>query len=289
VPRSTTRSFSPLFAFVLTLVLAAVICFAPGCSDDDDKDPDPTPVGAFHPTEDAEIEGTMDVTSVLIPAGVTITVSDDLDLHCTGPVEIAGEIVGECVEIAIESDEAMSITGEIRNACATDTTLRSIRLVCDGELTLVDGEIRSAGDLEISNDPSKAPAASTESAYSRTQRPVRSRSATTSATDPTACRIRVKEVRAPVVSRCAPASSRLKSRASTSAEPISATGRLASRRIRARASAAPAVCRKRGARWVSRMTARCSKAAIKATEPRANRTRVRRRPARVAAGSTAVS
>ena len=75
----------------------------------------------FEPTTDQDIGGTMTVAQVMIPAGVTITVTSDLVLNATGSVTIDGTLTGDCVAITLNGQAAVTITGTVTNACAVET------------------------------------------------------------------------------------------------------------------------------------------------------------------------
>lgn len=51
----------------------------------------------------------------MIPAGVTVTVTDDPTMDVTGAVSIEGTLSGECVGITINGQAAVTINGTIRD------------------------------------------------------------------------------------------------------------------------------------------------------------------------------
>ncbi len=108
----------------------------------------------FSPGADTNISGTQDFNEVNIPAGVTVTVTDDLVLNVAGNVTIDGTLSGDCVAIAINGDADVTIRGDVMNGCADGVTdLPDMSIVGDGDLTLDGGTIEYAGNLELSNDP----------------------------------------------------------------------------------------------------------------------------------------
>ncbi|MBT8337628.1 MAG: Ig-like domain-containing protein, partial [Gemmatimonadetes bacterium] len=105
-------------------------------------------------TRDTALAGDLMVDSVRIAAGTTVTLTGDLTLRAGGPVEIAGDIAGECRALAVESDAAITVTGDIDTACADLPAGEApgITLVATGALSLEGGEMRTSGDVELTND-----------------------------------------------------------------------------------------------------------------------------------------
>src|SRR5947209_8690092 len=65
---------------------------------------------AFHPTADASIAGgAHSYPSFTVPAGVTVTVAADAVLKVSGDVAIDGNLVGDCVGIDLEGQQAIAI------------------------------------------------------------------------------------------------------------------------------------------------------------------------------------
>jgi len=74
--------------------------------------------GPFSPTQHTSMGGSIEVDSVDIPAGVTVTAINDLVIRSKGPVNIAGIIQGLTLDdhgagITIISEGAIDVTGEI--------------------------------------------------------------------------------------------------------------------------------------------------------------------------------
>jgi hypothetical protein len=104
-------------------------------------------------TNDQNLEGDITADEFSIPAGVTVTATGDLSIDATGEVQIFGNIVGDCVTLAIQGDTAVTVGGTLNNSCEVGGIGDSISVVADGELTLEDATIISSGDMEFSNDP----------------------------------------------------------------------------------------------------------------------------------------
>lgn len=111
----------------------------------------------FEPTEDVEIDGAMTVGAFTVPAGVTVTVTSDLQLTALGAIEIAGTLTGDCVNIAVQGRDAATYAGTVSNACtgagADGSDLPDVVLVNDGPLSVDQAVFTYAGDLEIKNNP----------------------------------------------------------------------------------------------------------------------------------------
>ena len=119
-----------------------------------------TVVADFKPTEDASLSGTAAVAAVLIPAGVTITATDDLTINALGAVTIAGTLSGDCVAINVVGSGAVTVTGTVTNACTggAPETPPALNIVGVGAMTITGAVIIAAGDVEVTNDPSPASA-----------------------------------------------------------------------------------------------------------------------------------
>ncbi len=108
----------------------------------------------FEPTGDTNLSGTKTYDQVIIPEGVTVTVTDDLTMDVTGAVSIDGTLSGECVDITINGQAAVTINGSINNACTVaPSETASVTIVGNGDLELDEGTIESGGDIVIKNDP----------------------------------------------------------------------------------------------------------------------------------------
>lgn len=119
--------------------------------------PPPEP---FEPTANTEIGGAQSTAEVMIPAGVTVTVTEDLVLTSNASVEIAGTLTGDCVGIDLSAATSLTVTGTIDNSCAAGSSTRpDVSLVTQGALTIEDATLTAAGSVLISNDESAAAAA----------------------------------------------------------------------------------------------------------------------------------
>jgi hypothetical protein len=127
---------------------------------------------AFNPTSNASIGGTLNYTSVNIPAGVTVTATSDLILNATGAVTIAGTLAGDCKNISVSSDGALTVTGTVNNGCSAGipgTGAPAITLVGKGGYSFNGAAATVAsGNVTITDDPTAtdadfAPPASSES------------------------------------------------------------------------------------------------------------------------------
>jgi hypothetical protein len=110
----------------------------------------------YQPGTNANLSGTQNFTSVTIPAGVTVTMTGDLVLNVTGPVTIAGSLVGDCKKLTLTALGALTVTGTVRNVC-TDPAATAVPLVLIGEdsYSFQGATIASSGDLAIVNDPGR--------------------------------------------------------------------------------------------------------------------------------------
>jgi hypothetical protein len=110
----------------------------------------------YQPAANASLSGTQNFTSVTIPAGVTVTVTNDLVLNVTGPVTIAGSLTGDCVGVAVNADGLLALNGQVSNACAGTIPAAGapgVQLVGKGGYSVDQGNIVSSGPVELTNDP----------------------------------------------------------------------------------------------------------------------------------------
>ncbi len=108
----------------------------------------------FQPTSDTNLSGTQSYDEVMIPAGVTVTVTDDLTMDVTGAVSIEGTLSGECVGITINGQAAVTINGTITNACTQgQAETPDLTIIGDGDLTMDGGTVETSGNVTIKNDP----------------------------------------------------------------------------------------------------------------------------------------
>jgi Bacterial Ig-like domain (group 2)/CARDB len=109
----------------------------------------------FAPEENTELSGLQQFATVAIPAGLTVTVTDDLTLTVDGEVTIAGTLVGDCVYISVQGNSALTVTGTISNSCSDAETpsFPPLSLVGNGAITFNGATLLSRGDITIKNDP----------------------------------------------------------------------------------------------------------------------------------------
>lgn len=106
----------------------------------------------FEPTENTTLGGTVNAGAVTIPAGVTVTVTEDLVLNTTGPVSISGTLQGDCVAVAVNAGGGLTLTGAtVSNACATGVV--DLTLFTAGTLTVSGSAITGGGAVIVTNDP----------------------------------------------------------------------------------------------------------------------------------------
>ncbi len=111
-------------------------------------------VVVLNPSKDTTFTtGTVQVTSMTIAAGRTVTVSGDVTIDADEAVDISGTMQGNCVAIAINSEQAVSVTGTLDNSCAVQPeNPPRLKIYAGGGFTIEGATIRRAGALEIEND-----------------------------------------------------------------------------------------------------------------------------------------
>ena len=108
------------------------------------------------PSQDTTFSGgTLQVTSLVIPAGTVVTVAGDLVIEAGGPVDVSGTLQGSCVAIAVNGAETVAISGTIDNQCPTDDPPGAdLRIVALGGYDISGaGEITTSGQGVITDDP----------------------------------------------------------------------------------------------------------------------------------------
>lgn len=114
----------------------------------------------FAPTTSTELAGgTVAFDSMVIPAGVTVTVTGPISIVVTGPISVAGALIADCDAITLTGQDAVTILGVVDNRCAdTSDEPGGLTIQADGVLQIGDAEnaalIESSGDIYTSNDPS---------------------------------------------------------------------------------------------------------------------------------------
>jgi hypothetical protein len=108
----------------------------------------------LEPTVNISMSGTHSVDRIIIPAGVTVTVTGPTTINVNGAVNIAGAIVslGACHPLRIVGGGAGTISGLLENLCASPTARQDLELTVDGPLTVM-GTISSSGNILIRNNP----------------------------------------------------------------------------------------------------------------------------------------
>ncbi|GMV04435.1 MAG: hypothetical protein AMXMBFR53_07150 [Gemmatimonadota bacterium] len=122
---------------------------------------------AFKPTEDTQVGGTVNVGEIDIPAGVTVTLTDDAVINATGDVTIAGTLEGDCRALAVSAGGSLTLTGSVTTACSdTLATGGAVTLRAAGDVTLTGVTITSGDSVVVSNaapqgapGPARAPGA----------------------------------------------------------------------------------------------------------------------------------
>jgi PKD repeat protein len=119
-----------------------------------------TDITPFEPPADTTLPGGVyTFSSFNIPADVTVTVTGDVHITVTGDTSIAGTLAGDCVEVTINGQQDVSLTGMADNECSDedadgkDLVIHSNR----GDMTVGTPDepavVRSSGNLDIGNDP----------------------------------------------------------------------------------------------------------------------------------------
>ncbi len=99
----------------------------------------------LEPTEDTELQGdSIELKTVVIPLGVTVTVIGDIDLIVQGVIDIAGTLQSDCGKLGLKSSSTVQISGTVQNGCATQGQGDSLKVEADGGLTLDGGTLIEA-------------------------------------------------------------------------------------------------------------------------------------------------
>jgi PKD repeat protein len=118
-------------------------------------------VGPFDVKEDTQLTGGEHTFSSLrIPSGVTVIVTDDVVINVTGDTHVAGTLSGDCVGIALQGQGDVTITGTIDNQCGEEAEdAKDLLIQTDGGVLTIGTEdspatLYTSGLLDITNDPS---------------------------------------------------------------------------------------------------------------------------------------
>ena len=105
----------------------------------------------LEPTVNISISGNLSVDRIIIPAGVTVTITGPTTIDVEGAVQILGTLTGNCHALVIRGDGAGTIAGTIANHCAAAGAAGGdLEFTVNGDL-IVTGTIRSSGNVLIRN------------------------------------------------------------------------------------------------------------------------------------------
>ena len=74
----------------------------------------------FAPQNDTEISGDVAFAEVLIPAGVTVTVTGATTFNVTGSATVEGTLIADCHALTLNVGADLVVTGTVDNGCAGD-------------------------------------------------------------------------------------------------------------------------------------------------------------------------
>ena len=117
--------------------------------------------GDFIPTADATLGGTVEVATMTVAAGVTVTLTDDAVIDAEGAVTIAGDVSGDCLGLSLNGQADITISGTFSNACSVtsaDEEPPALLIVGQGIVNLDAAIITSSGDITIGNSTASASA-----------------------------------------------------------------------------------------------------------------------------------
>ena len=144
--RSSAR---PSCCFALFVLVGFV---ATGCGGGDDGPAGPDS-DTLEPTANISISGNLSVDRIIIPVGVTVTITGPTTIDVDGEVQILGTLTGDCHALTITGNGAGTIAGTIANHCTAGGAIGgNLEFTVDGPLS-VTGTIRSAGNILIRNTP----------------------------------------------------------------------------------------------------------------------------------------
>jgi len=106
------------------------------------------------PQADTVLAGLVEVKSLDIPEGVTVTAASDLVLDVLESATVAGVITGECVAIGMVVRGDLSLTGSVTNGCAelVDAAGPGVTLSVLGNAVLDGALIESGGAVFVRGD-----------------------------------------------------------------------------------------------------------------------------------------
>ncbi len=116
----------------------------------------------FNPAANTTVGGAMNVASVTIPAGITVTLGSDLYLDASGAITVAGNVVGDCKALALSAAGTLNVSGSVDTQCTTlpAGTPPATTLVGKGGYHFTGGgTVTSSGDVMVTNNLAKATSA----------------------------------------------------------------------------------------------------------------------------------
>lgn len=127
----------------------------------------------FAPVSDSQVDGDVTVGEMTVPAGVTLTFTANATITALGDVNIAGDVVGSCVQMAIQGRGAATYSGTFDNSCPEETEEGGpdMILVNSGPLTVSGATFTYAGELDVRNGPPLATNAAVSGPGSQTRGP----------------------------------------------------------------------------------------------------------------------
>ncbi len=106
----------------------------------------------FMPTGDVTLGGTIEVSEMVVPAGVTVTITSDAVIDAEGPVMISGNVIGDCFGLSLTGRDAITISGTFSNVCSeVGEVLPSLSISGPASMNLAGATITSSGNIRISN------------------------------------------------------------------------------------------------------------------------------------------
>lgn len=152
-PRRTGRR---LLATAIRVLLLSLMVGTLSCGGGGDGNIDgptgPSDDGNF--TEDTSVQGTVTLTELNVPAGVTITATGNLVCDIEGDIVIDGDLVGDCVEITVQGQGRLTVTGTIRNECSVPQATGQapfLNINNKGDMSITGATIRSSGRIDLRN------------------------------------------------------------------------------------------------------------------------------------------
>lgn len=105
------------------------------------------------PMADTTVSGVVEVTRLVVPVGVTLTVTDSLVVRADSTIQILGTVRGACVPIRFATDLDLIVEGTIDNSCTAGEAVPDLTLIGVGGFEVDSASIQSSGDVVLTNDP----------------------------------------------------------------------------------------------------------------------------------------